>query len=59
MGARSGELVTADESTVAAELLFDAIVVEDCQSDGRLPDAASADESDGCQVFRKADDLLD
>ena len=58
MGARSGELVATDESTVAAKSLFDAIVVEDSQSDGRLPDPASTDESDGCQVLRKTNDLL-
>ena len=58
MGARSGELVAADESTVAAKSLFDAIVVEGNQSDGRLPDPASTDESDGCKVLRQANYLI-
>ena len=58
MGARSGELVATDESTVGAESLFEAIVVEDGQSDGRLPDAASTNESDGCQAFGQANDLF-
>ena len=52
-------MLAADESTVDRESLFDAIVMEDGQSDGRLPDPASTDESNGCQVFCQADDLVD
>jgi len=52
-------VVTTYESTVVAESLFDMIVVEDCQSDGGLPDSASTNESDRCEVFSKTNDLLD
>jgi len=52
-------LVTANESAVVTESLSDTIVVEDSQSDGRLPDPADTNESDGCEVFGQTDDLLD
>ena len=41
-----GELVATDEPTVVTETLLNAIVVEDCQSDGRFADPPCADESD-------------
>ena len=59
MGARRGELVTADESTVIAKPFLDAIVVEDGQRDGCLADPPGTDESDGFQVFGEVNDLLD
>ena len=59
MGIGTGELVTTDESAVVTESLFDAIVMEDSQSDGRLSDPASTDESDGCEVVSQIDNLLD
>jgi hypothetical protein len=40
---RGGELVAADEPTVVAKPSFDAIVVEDGESDGCLADSASTD----------------
>ena len=51
-------MITTYESTVVTESFFDAIVVEDRQSDGRLPDSASANESDRCEVFGQTDDQL-
>ena len=50
MSARSRELVAADESTVVSKLFLDAIVVEDGQSDGRLPDPPWADESNRSEI---------
>ena len=52
-------MVTAYESAVFTESLFDPIVVEDSESDGCLPDSASTNESDRCEVFGQANDLLD
>ena len=59
MSQRSGELVTANEPTVDAESLLDAIVVEDGESDGRLANSAGADESKRGEVFCQADELFD
>ena len=59
MGARPGELVAADEATVVAEPLLDAIVMEDSQRDGRLADPTGTNESDGCEVLGQTKDLLD
>ena len=38
MGARGWELVAADESTIGAEPVLDAIVVKDPECDRRFPD---------------------
>ena len=59
MSVRRGELVTPDEPAVVTKSLPDAIVMEDGQCDGCLPDPADANESDGCEVFDQTDDLLD
>jgi hypothetical protein len=59
MNTRSWELVATDEPTVVAKPLLDSILVEDGQSDGRLPDPPCTDESDGCGVFSEANNLLD
>ena len=59
MIARGRELVATDESTVLSEAPFDAIVVEDSQSDRGLPDSSWADESNRSKVFYKTDDLVD
>ena len=59
MGARPGELVAADEATVVTESLLDAVVMEDSQSDRRLTDPPGTNESDGCETFGQAKDLLD
>jgi len=53
------ELVTAYEPTILSEPLFNAIVMEDDEGDGCLPDPSCADESDGCQVFCETNDLPD
>ena len=59
MGARSWELITTDESTVVAEPLLDAIMVEDRQGNGCFPDSPCTDESDWSEIFSEAKDLLD
>ena len=59
MSARGRELVTADEATVVTESLFDAVVVENGESDRRLPDPAGANESDRVEGACKTNDLLD
>jgi len=52
-------LITTNESTVVPEPLFDAIMVEDRQSDRRLPDPPCTDESNWSEVFGETNDLLD
>ena len=59
MSAGGGELVTADESAVAAKPLLDPIVMENGQCDGGLADTAGADESNWAKVLSKIDCLLD
>ena len=59
MGTRRWELVATDESTIVSEPLLDAIVVKNCQGDGRLAYTAGTDESNWCQVLNETDDLLD
>jgi hypothetical protein len=59
MIARGGELVATDEPTVVAKPLLDAIVVEDGQSDGRLSNSTSTDESGWSEVFCQPNNLLD
>ena len=58
MGEGGGELIATDEPTIVAETLLDAIVVEDCQSDGCLADPSWTDESDWGEVFSETNDLL-
>ena len=48
---RGGELVAANEPAVDAETLFDAIVMEDSQSDGGLADSANTNESERGEVL--------
>ena len=59
MGGRGGELVASDEPTVMAKSLFDPIVMEDGQRDGRLADSANTDESGWDKIFGEIDHLLD
>ena len=59
MGRRGVELVTTYEPSVVTEPLFDAAVVKDGQSDGRLADPAGTNESNWGQVFCEPNDLLD
>ena len=56
---RGGELVAADEPTIIAKPLFDAIIVENGQSDECLADSASTNESEWGEVSCKTDDSLD
>jgi hypothetical protein len=59
MRTRSWELVATDEPAVLAKPLLDAIVVEDSESDRRLPDPSCTDESDGCEGSGETNDLFD
>ena len=59
MSTGGGELVTTDEPTVVTESLFDAVVMEDGQSDRRFANPAGTDESDRFQVLGKTNNLLD
>jgi len=53
------KLVATDEPTVIAKPLLDAIVMEDSQSNRRLPDPPCTDESDWGEVFNETNDPLD
>jgi hypothetical protein len=59
MGARSGELVATDESTVITKPGLDSIVVEEGESDSCLPNPPCSNESDRFEVFGKTNKLLD
>jgi len=59
MGGGCQELVASDEPTILAKPSLDATVMQDGESDGRLADPASTDESDRGEVFRQTDDLVD
>ena len=59
MSERGRELVAADEPTVVAKTLFDAIVVEDGESDGRLANSTNPDESEWSKLFCQTDELPD
>ena len=59
MSARGGELVATDKTTVDSKPFLDAIVVEDCEGDGRFPNPPCADESDWSEIFCELDDLFD
>ena len=59
MGVGGRELVAADESTLAAETLLDAILMEDIESNGSFSDSPRTDESDWSEVFSEINDLFD
>jgi len=59
MSGGRGELIATNESTIVAEPLLDAVVVQDGQRDGCLSDSAGTNESDWSQIFCQASDLLD
>ena len=59
MSARGRELVTANKATVVTEPLFDAVVMENGESDGCLADSADANESDRREVFGQTNYLFD
>lgn len=52
------ELATSDKAAIFAEPLLDALMMEDSESDGCLPDPASTNESDGRKAFCQTDNLL-
>ena len=59
MGERGGKLVATDESTVLAKSSLDTIIVEDSQCSGCLANSTSTDQSDRCEAFCQANNLLD
>lgn len=59
MSARRWKLVAANESTVVPKSLLDVIMIEDGESNGRLPDPRGTNESDGLELFSEVNDLLD
>ena len=59
VGARSGKLIAADESTVPAKPFLDPIVVKDGECDRRLSNPPCTNESDGFDTFSESNDLLD
>ena len=59
MNAGGRELVAADESTLVTEMLLDAIVMEDDESDRSFSDSPWTDESDRSEDFSEIDDLFD
>ena len=50
-------MIATDESTVAAKPVFNAIVVEDGESDRCFPDPTWTDESNWNEMLRVTDDL--
>ena len=56
---RGGELVAADEPAAIAKPLFDAIVMQNGQSDGCLANSAGTNERDWSEVLHQTNDLLD
>ena len=58
MGKGGGELVASDEAPIVTETLLDAVVVEDCESDGCLADPSWTDQSNWGQVFSETNNLL-
>ena len=59
MSARWKELVATDEPTIVSEPLFDAIVVEDGQSDRGFPNPPCTNESNWSEGFCEVNNLLD
>jgi hypothetical protein len=58
MGARSRELVAADEPTILTKSFPNPVVVEDRECNRCLPNPPCADESNRFEVFGTPDDLL-
>ena len=59
MRVRGGEFVATDKPAVIPKSILDPIVVEDGQSDRRLPDSPGADESGWSEVLCETNDLPD
>ena len=52
------ELVATNKSTIISESLFDAIVVEDREGDGRLPGPSCTNQGNGFQILSQSNDLF-
>ena len=59
MRVRGRELITTDKAAVVPKPFLDSIVMEDGQSDRRLPDPPWTDESAWSEVLCETNDLLD
>ena len=59
MNLRGGELVATNEPAVVSETLFDVIVVEDSESDGRFSDSSRTNESDWSEGFSDTNNPFD
>ena len=59
MRVRGWELIATDKPAVVPKTFLDPIVMEDGQSDRRLPDSPWADESDWSEVLCETNNLLD
>jgi len=59
MSARGRELVATDEPTIITKPLLNAVVVENSQSNGSLPDPACANKSNGREFLNETNDLQD
>jgi hypothetical protein len=59
IGLGSWELVAADKAAVVAKPFFYALVVTNSKSEGRFPNSASANESDGAEGGCETKKLLD
>ena len=59
MSARGGELVATDEPTAVAKPLFDALVVEDSQSNRCLANSTGTNQGDRNEIFCETNDPLD
>ena len=51
-------MIATNEPAIVSKPLLDAIVVEDSEGDGCLPDPSWADESEWSEVLSEVDDLL-
>jgi hypothetical protein len=59
MSTRCWELVATNEPTIVTKSLLGAVVVENSQCDGSLPDPACTNESNWCEILSEANNLLD
>ena len=56
MSVGCGKLIARNEPTVITKPLFNALIVEDGQDEGRFTDAASTDQSDGGEALSEMND---
>jgi len=59
MDERGGELVATNEPAIDTEPSLDTVIVEDGESDTRLANSTSTDESKRTEFFCQADELFD